>query len=157
VRLCGNTNREWQDQHFDNMLAYIVVKKKKKNWICELYYLFDMIYLVYFHKNWVFPISLKCRWFFPIQEPQDTFKKCRKITDSFAIISLWRRAIPFSWTNLNPLHLRMITQGWFVPSLVKIGPIVLEKKIFKWPHPIFYIFDWLFTVLRPAQEFFTYI
>jgi hypothetical protein len=24
-----------------------------------------------------------------------------------------------------------------VPSLVKIGPVVLEKKIFKWPHPIF--------------------
>jgi hypothetical protein len=28
-------------------------------------------------------------------------------------------------------------QGWFVPSLVKIGPVVLE--IFKWPHPIFVI------------------
>jgi hypothetical protein len=27
-------------------------------------------------------------------------------------------------------------QGWFVPSLVKIGPMVLEK-IFKWPHPSF--------------------
>jgi hypothetical protein len=27
-------------------------------------------------------------------------------------------------------------QGWFVPSLVKIGPVVLEKKIFKWHHPI---------------------
>ena len=23
------------------------------------------------------------------------------------------------------------TQGWFVPSLVEIGPAVLEKKIFK--------------------------
>jgi hypothetical protein len=27
---------------------------------------------------------------------------------SFAIISPWRRAIPFIWTNLNPLHPRMI-------------------------------------------------
>jgi hypothetical protein len=30
------------------------------------------------------------------------------------------------------------SQGWFVPSLIKIGPVVLEK-IFKWPHPIFVI------------------
>jgi hypothetical protein len=34
------------------------------------------------------------------------------------------------------------TQRWFVPSLLKIGPVVLEKKIFKWPHPIF-TFLWL--------------
>jgi hypothetical protein len=27
---------------------------------------------------------------------------------SFTIISPWRRAIPFLWTNLNPLHPRMI-------------------------------------------------
>jgi hypothetical protein len=24
-------------------------------------------------------------------------------------------------------------QGWFIPSLVKIGSVVLEKKIIKWP------------------------
>jgi hypothetical protein len=34
--------------------------------------------------------------------------------------------------NLDPLLPRM-----FVPSLVAIGPVVLEKKIFKCPHPIF--------------------
>jgi hypothetical protein len=34
-----------------------------------------------------------------------------------------------------------------VPSLVKIGPVVLEKKIFKWPHPIF-IFLWLSPLWR---------
>jgi hypothetical protein len=33
----------------------------------------------------------------------------------------------------SPQH----AQGWFMSSLVKIGPVVLEKKIFKWPHPIF--------------------
>jgi hypothetical protein len=32
-----------------------------------------------------------------------------------------------------------------VPSLVKIGPVVLEKKIFKWPHPIF-------TIISPFEE-----
>ena len=36
----------------------------------------------------------------------------------FAIFSPLRRAWPFTW-------------GYFVPSLVEIGPVVLEKKIFK--------------------------
>jgi hypothetical protein len=34
------------------------------------------------------------------------------------------------------------TQGWSVPSLVKIGPVVLEK-IFKWPHPFLQFCDYL--------------
>jgi hypothetical protein len=34
-----------------------------------------------------------------------------------------------------------------VLSLVKIGPVVLEKKIFKWPHPIF-TFLWLSPLWR---------
>ena len=32
------------------------------------------------------------------------------------------------------------TQGWFVPSLIEFGPVVLEKKIFK-------NFQWFFTLL----------
>ena len=97
---------------------------------------------------------------------------------NFLIFSSWKRAKPFVWTNLNPLHLRMLcakfgwtwpscsgeddfsnllmyfrnfeiispwirngpsfeqtwipfTQGYFVPSLVEIDPVVLEKKIFQ--------------------------
>jgi hypothetical protein len=38
-------------------------------------------------------------------------------------------------------------QEWFVPSLVKIGPVVLEKKIFKSSHPIF-TFLWLSPLWR---------
>jgi hypothetical protein len=38
-------------------------------------------------------------------------------------------------------------QGWFLLSLVKIGPVVLEKKIFKWPSPIF-TFLWLSPLRR---------
>jgi hypothetical protein len=34
------------------------------------------------------------------------------------------------------------SQGWFVPSLVKIGPVVVVEKIFKRPHPNF-TFLWL--------------
>jgi len=30
---------------------------------------------------------------------------------------------PFIWTDLNPYP-----QAWFLPSLVEIGPVVLEKK-----------------------------
>ena len=44
----------------------------------------------------------------------------------FVIISPWKKAEPFIWTNLNSLH-----QKRFVPSLVEIDPVVLEKKIFK--------------------------
>jgi hypothetical protein len=40
----------------------------------------------------------------------------------------------------NPLHLNKLEspppQGWFMPSLVKNDQMVLDKKIFKWPHPI---------------------
>ena len=44
---------------------------------------------------------------------------------NFVIISPWKRGA-FIWTNLNPL------QGRFVPSLVEIGPVVLEKKMKMW-------------------------
>jgi hypothetical protein len=37
-------------------------------------------------------------------------------------------------------------QGWFKPSLIKIGPVVLEK-IFKWPHLII-TFLWLSPLRR---------
>jgi hypothetical protein len=61
---------------------------------------------------------------------------------SFAIIFPWRKVIPFVWINLNPLCLKL-----FVPSQVKIGPMVLEKKIFKWPNPIF-TFLWFSLLWR---------
>ena len=89
----------------------------------------------------------------------------------FKIFPPWKRAGPFFWTNLNPLHpwmlcakfgrnffknfvnvfspicnylpfekggdyyfiwtkLNPLTQGCFVLSLVEIGSVVLEKKIF---------------------------
>ena len=35
---------------------------------------------------------------------------------------------PLIWINLNPLYLRIL---WFFTSLVEIGPVVLEKMIFK--------------------------
>ena len=43
----------------------------------------------------------------------------------FVIISHSKRAEPFIWTNFN-----LNTQGCIVPSLVEIGPVVREKKLF---------------------------
>ena len=45
----------------------------------------------------------------------------------FIIISPWKITGPFIWTNLNPLHPKR-----FVPSLVEIDPVVLEKKMKMW-------------------------
>ena len=42
----------------------------------------------------------------------------------FIIISPWKKVGPFTWKNYIP-----ITQGYFVSSLVEIGPVVLEKKM----------------------------
>ena len=44
----------------------------------------------------------------------------------FVIISPWKKEGPSFEQTWIPF-----TQGYFVPSLVKIGPVVLEKKIFK--------------------------
>ena len=73
----------------------------------------------------------------------------------FVIISPWKRVGPFIWNNLNPLHLNhalciVIISPWkrvgpfiwrkliplnqkcFMPSLVEIGPVFLEKKVKMW-------------------------
>ena len=43
----------------------------------------------------------------------------------------WQQSFSFDWTWYP------FTQGCFVQSLVEIGPVVLEKKIFKCPQCIF--------------------
>ena len=42
----------------------------------------------------------------------------------FVIVSPQKRAWPFIWINLNFLHLWVL-----MPSLVEIGPVILEKKM----------------------------
>ena len=52
--------------------------------------------------------------------------------------TLWaNRVWPLIWTNLNPRH-----QECFVPNVVEIGQMVLEKKILKFLQCIFGI-SWL--------------
>ena len=60
----------------------------------------------------------------------------------FVIISPWKRAGSFIWTTWIPF-----TQGCFVPSLVEIGSVVLEKKIFEFCQCIFTI-----SLLPPLGE-----
>ena len=44
----------------------------------------------------------------------------------FVIISPWKRAGSFIWTNLNPLHPRMLCAkfGWNWPSQAQTGPFI---------------------------------
>jgi hypothetical protein len=54
------------------------------------------------------------------------FWRRRFLKNFFSAFSLFRYYIPLE--RGYPLTWISITQGWFVPSLVKIGPVVLEKK-----------------------------
>ena len=65
----------------------------------------------------------------------------------FVIFSPWKMVGPLIWTDLSPYYPRIhwffiwtnFTQGCFVPSLVEIGLVVLEKKILKMRQCIFAI------------------
>jgi hypothetical protein len=50
----------------------------------------------------------KFDWIWPAGSEEEDFLKFSMYFYSFAIISPWRGAIQFLWTNLNPLHSRMI-------------------------------------------------
>jgi hypothetical protein len=84
----------------------------------------------------------KFDWIWGAGSGEKDLKKISVYFYCFAIISSWRGAMPYIWTNLKIFF----TQGWFMPSLVEIGPVVLEKKIFKWPHPIFF---YNFVIISP--------
>ena len=56
----------------------------------------------------------------------------------FVIISPWKKAWLFIWTNLNSLYpMDALCQVWS-----KFGPVVLEKKIFKYFHYFLIITPW---------------
>ena len=57
----------------------------------------------------------------------------KKIFFNFVIVfSLFRNYLPLEKGRaLHLNNLESLIQGYFVPSLVEIGPVVLEKKIFK--------------------------
>ena len=93
---------------------------------------------------------------------EEDFKILSMYFRYFVIISPLKMAGPFIWTNLNPLHPGMpslvnlfllfsnylpfwegrgplfeqnwisFTQDYFVPSLIAIGAVVLEKKMKMW-------------------------
>jgi hypothetical protein len=63
-------------------------------------------------------ICTKFDWIWPAGSGEEDFQKFSVHFYSFAIISPWRRAIPFIWTKLKPLSPRMICakSGWNWPS-----------------------------------------
>ena len=113
-----------------------------------------------FKQTWILlhqmMLCAKFGWIGPVVLEKKILKKCLQWFYYFAIIPPWRRAWPFIWTNLNPIHPRILyakfrrnwlrssggkdfkkvftwiplTHGCFVQCLVEFGPVVLEKKIF---------------------------
>ena len=59
-------------------------------------------------------IYAKFGWNWPSGSGEEDFLNLSIYFHNFAIISPWKRAGPFIWTNLNPLHLRMLCAkfGW---------------------------------------------
>ena len=70
-------------------------------------------------------ICAKFGWNWPSGSGEEDFVNLSMYYRYFVIISPWKRARTFIWTNLH-------SQGCFVPSLVEIGPVVLEKKKKMW-------------------------
>jgi hypothetical protein len=64
----------------------------------------------------------------------------RRFLKMFSVFLLFCYYLPIGegQSPFNPL-----TQGQFVSSLIKIGPVVLEKNIFKWPTPFLHFCDYL--------------
>ena len=87
-------------------------------------------------------LCAKFGWNWPSVSGEEDFLISSMYFHYFIIISPWKRVGPFIWTNLNPLH-----PGILCASLVEIGPVVLEKKIFKSCQCIFTI-----SLLSPLWE-----
>ena len=69
-------------------------------------------------------LCAKFGWNWPSGSGEEDFKISSMYFRYLVIISPWKRAEPFIWMNLNPF-----SQGCFVPSLVEIAPVALEKKM----------------------------
>jgi hypothetical protein len=103
-------------------------KSVKNQWIITKFEL-DL------HSPMMYP-HIKFDWIWVAGSEEKYFKISPCIFTLLLLSSLETRLSPsFEQTCIS------FTNGWFVPSLVKIRPVVL-KKIFKWPHHIF-AFIWL--------------
>jgi hypothetical protein len=114
---------------------FVIISPLKRTWPLNCTIL-NSLYLRMICKNF--------DWNWPAGSREDFFFfKCSINFYSFAIISPWGRSC-FSFVEFwIPF-----AQEYFVPSLFKIGSVVLEKNIFKWPHPIF----WIFVIISPLKR-----
>ena len=64
-----------------------------------------------FEQNWI-PFSKGCLvsnlWKWPSGSGEESFLNSSMYFHNYVIISLWKRAGPFIWTNLSPYHPRML-------------------------------------------------
>ena len=58
-------------------------------------------------------LCAKFGWNWPSGSGEEDFLISSLYFRYFLIISPWKRAGPFIWTNLNPLHPRMLCAKWF--------------------------------------------
>ena len=63
-------------------------------------------------------ICAKFGWNWPSGSGKEDFLNLSMYFRYFVIISIWKKAAPFIWTNFNPLHPRMLWAkfGWNWPS-----------------------------------------
>ena len=124
-------NSKLPGPHFD---IFVIISSLKRTWP-----------LIWTNLNSLCPriICTKFDWFWPAGSGEQTYKKKFQCVFTLLLSSPFGegQSLSFEQTWISSF------QGWFVPSLFKIGPVVLEKKIFEWPHPIF-TFLWLSPLWR---------
>jgi hypothetical protein len=83
---------------------FVIISPLKRTW-----------FFIWTNLNFLYPriICTKFDWIWPAVYGED-FKTFSVHFYSLAVISPWRRAIPFIWTNLKPLYPRMTCakSGW---------------------------------------------
>ena len=102
----------------------------------RIFFNFVNVFLLFLDISWALHLKklrspslsfAKFDWNWPSGSGEEDFLISSIYFHYFVIISPWQRAVPFIWTNLNPLHSRM-----FCASLVDSGRVVLETKMKMW-------------------------
>jgi hypothetical protein len=101
---------------------FVIISPLKRTWS-----------LIWTNLNSPYPriICTKFDWIWPAGSGRDFFFKIQCISALLLLSPLGEGEFPSFEQTWIPSP-----QGWFMSSLVKIGPVVLEK-ILKWPYPIF--------------------
>ena len=78
---------------------------------------------------------------------EEDFKTCFMYFNHFIIIFSWTRVWPFIWTNLNPLHPRML-----LPSWLKLAQGFWRRRFIN-----FSMYFCLFIIISPWKKIWSFI